>query len=153
MRRILPLLIISLFLACGDGDGGGDGDGMMGPTTPNVAGTWSYSISSLSGGGTTCFASGTTMNLFTQSEMTFTGTYSGGFFICGFVELFVADGTVRNGSVTSDSVVSFDLGLSAWHNSGTISGDSMSGAVTVPVDLGPPVGRVTMSGTFAGIRQ
>ena len=153
MRRVLPLLIISLFLACGDGDSGGDGDGMMGPTTPNVAGTWSYSISSLSGGGTTCFASGTTMILINQSEMTFTGTYSGGFFICGFVELFVADGTVRNGSVTSDSVVSFDLGLSAWHNSGTISGDSMSGTVTVPVDLGPPVGRITMSGTFAGIRQ
>ncbi len=153
MRRILPLLIISLFLACGDGDGGGDGDGMMGPTTPNVAGTWSYGISSLSGGGTTCFASGTTMNLINQSEMTFTGTYSGGFFICGFVELFVADGTVRNGSITSDSAVSFDLGLSAWHNSGTISGDSMSGTVTVPVDLGPPVGRITMSGTFAGIRQ
>jgi len=149
--RVLPLLLIPLFLACAD-DGDGEGDDVVGPSLPRVTGTWSYSMSNLSGGGISCFESGTTLNLY-QHGTTFTGSFSGGVFICGLDAVFVADGRVINGSITSDSAVSFDMRTDGWHNSGTLSGDSMSGTATVPLDAGPPVGRVTLTGTFAAVRQ
>lgn len=149
MCRILPLLLIPLFLACADD---GEGDDVVGPSHPYVTGTWSYSMSNLSGGGISCFESGTTLTLY-QSGTTFSGTFSGGVFICDLNEVFVADGRVINGSVTSDSAVSFDMRTSDWHNSGTVSGNSMSGTATVPLDAGPPVGRVTLTGSFAAVRQ
>jgi hypothetical protein len=149
--RIFPLLLIPLFLACADkGDGGGDD--VVDPSLPRVAGTWSYSISNLSGGGITCFQSGTTLNLY-QYGATVTGSFSGGVFVCGLVTVFVTDGRIINGSVTSGGAVSFDMRTCDWHNSGILSADSMSGTTTVPVDPGPPVGRVTLTGTFAAVRQ
>ena len=72
VRRILLLLLIPVFLACGD-----DGGDIAGPSIPSVAGSWTYDASSLSGSGISCSVFGTSLVL-TQSGGTFTGSYSGG---------------------------------------------------------------------------
>ncbi len=150
MRCIFLLLSITLFLACDDGDG--DTDGTTGPSSPRVAGTWSYSISNLSNADISCYETGTTLDL-NQSGTTFTGSFAGGLFVCDTITVFVVEGDVLNGSVTSDSAVSFDLRTSDWHNAGTLSGNAMSGTVEVLINLGPPFGRVTLTGAFACVRR
>ena len=152
MRRILLLLLIPVFLACGD-----DGGDTTGPSIPSVAGSWTYNASNLSGGGISisCSVSGTSLVL-TQSGGTFTGSYSGGTISCsgetGTPSVPVGSGTVANGSVTSAGAVSFDFDTQDWQNTGTLSGNSISGTATVRIDLGSPTGVVTVSGNFSAAR-
>ena len=150
VRRTLLLLLIPVFPACsGDADGAG---GMMGPSIPSVAGSWTYNASNLSGSGVSCGVSGTSL-AFTQSAGTFTGTYNGGTLSCtgpgGTVTGSVGSGTVANGSVTTAGAVSFDFDTQDWRNTGTVSGNSISGTVVVRIDLGAPSGVVTRSGNFS----
>ena len=141
MRRILLLTLIPVFLAC--------------DSTPDVAGSWGYSATNLSGSGVSCSVTGTSM-VITQSESTFTGTYTGGTFSCsgpgGTLSSTIGSGTVVNGSVTDEGVVSFDLDTQDWRNTGSLSGNSISGTVTVRFDLGTPIGVVTLSGNFSAAR-
>ncbi len=89
----------------------------------------------------------------TQAGTTFTGTYSGGSMICTAlgqsVTLGPFQGTVVNGAINGTSV-SFDLDTQDWRNTGTISGSSMSGQVTVRLDFG--AGPVTLSGNWSAAR-
>ncbi len=151
VRRMLLLLLIPVFLACGD-----DGGDIMGPSIPSVAGPWAYDASSLNGSGLSCNVSGTSL-VFTQSGGTLTGSHSGGTISCagptGTVSLPVGSGTIVNGSVTSAGAVSFDLDTQDWRNTGTLSGNSISGTATVRIDLGSPTGVVTLSGNFSAARQ
>lgn len=63
VQRILLLLLSPVFVACGGDDAGG----LMGPSIPSVAGSWTYNMTNLSGGGLRgCSATGTSM-IFTQS--------------------------------------------------------------------------------------
>ncbi len=148
MRRIPLLLLIPVFLACG-------GDDIMGPSIPSVDGSWTYNVTNLSGSGISCNVSGTSMVL-TQSGGTFTGSYSGGTSSCtgpaGPISTPIGSGPVANGSVTSAGAVSFDIDTQDWRNTGTLSGNSMSGTVTVRLDLGAPTGVVLLSGNFSAAR-
>ena len=150
VRRTLLLLLIPVFLACG-----GDDDGLMGPSIPSVAGSWTYNMSNLSGGGLSCSTTGTSL-VFNQSASTFTGTYSGGTLSCtgggGTASVPVGTGTVVNGSVTTAGAVSFDFDTQDWRNTGTLSGNSISGTVVVRIDLGAPTGVITLSGNFSAAR-
>ena len=151
--RTLLLLLIPVFLACGgDDDGAG---GMMGPSIPSIAGSWTYNASNLSGSGVSCGVSGTSL-AFTQSAGTFTGTYTGGTLSCtgpgGTVTGSVGSATVANGSVTTAGAVSFDFDTQDWRNTGTLSGNSISGTATVRLDFGSPTGVITLSGNFSAAR-
>lgn len=150
VRRLLLLPLIPVFLACG-----GDNGDIMGPSIPSVAGSWTYSATNLSSSGVSCSVSGTSL-VFTQSGGTFTGSYSGGTISCSgggaTVSSPVGSGIVVNGSVTTAGAVSFDFDTQDWRNSGTLSGNSISGTVTIRLDLGAPTGVVTLSGNFSAGR-
>ena len=130
MRRLFILAAITTLAACGDSTSPG----------PNLGGSWLYSVSNLTSGSVTCSSSGTTLSI-TQSGATFSGSYSGGTLTCltpsGSSSGLIGTGAVVSGSL-SGNAVSFDLDTGDWHNSGSISGGSMSGSVTV---------RLTISGT------
>ncbi len=150
VRRILPLLLIPVFLACSD-----DSGDIMGPSMPSVAGSWTYSATNLSGSGVSCSVSGTSL-VITQSSGTFTGSYNGGTLSCtgGGVTSSspVGSGTIVSGSVTSAGATSFDFDTQDWRNTGTLSGNSISGTVVVRIDLGAPTGVITLSGNFSAAR-
>ena len=61
--------------ACSGGDSTGPSGG-GGNTNANVAGTWTYNATNLSGGGASCDYTGAVLQL-NQTGTTFTGTYSG----------------------------------------------------------------------------
>ncbi len=150
MRHILLLLLIPVFLACGD-----DGGDTTGPSIPSVAGSWTYNATNLSGSGVSCSVSGTSLAL-AQSGGTFAGSYSGGTISCsgpgGTESNPAGSGTVANGSVTYAGAVSFDFDTQDWQNTGTLSGNSMSGTATVRIDLGAPTGVITLSGNFSAVQ-
>jgi hypothetical protein len=134
-------------VSCGGGD-------VSGPTNANIAGSWTYTMTNLAGGGLTCFSSGTTMT-FSQSGATFTGTYSGGTLSCsapgfGPVSQTIGNGTIATGTVNINSV-SFDLDTSDWRNTGTVSGNSISGTVVVRFTSGST--SVILNGSFAAIKR
>lgn len=121
--RLSPLLL-AFAIACG-GDGTGPGI--------NLTGNWLYSTSNVSGSGLSCSSSGTTLSI-TQQGSTFSGTYSGGTITCnigGVTESApIGVGSVVSGSLAG-TAVTFDLDTSDWRNSGTVSGNSMSGSLIV----------------------
>lgn len=131
------------------------GSNATGPAAPSVTGNWTYSASNVSGSGLACDISGVAMGL-QQSGNTFTGSLTGGTLSC------TASGQTSTQSLGSDVVangtivgntVAFDIGTSDIHDAGTISGNSMSGTVTIRLDLGAPTGVITLSGNFAAVRQ
>ena len=127
--RCLVLAAATVILAACGGDSSGPG--------VNVTGNWLYSVSNLSNGSLTCSSSGTTLSV-SQTGTTFSGSYSGGTLTCttpsGTSSVAIGSGTVVSGSVSGSSV-SFDLDTSDWRNTGTITGGSMSGTVTVHLTI------------------
>jgi hypothetical protein len=150
MRRSCMIALLGV-LACGDDDGSG-------PSTPvEITGSWSTTLSNLSGDGVLCNSTTPTLLTLTQTETALTGSYSGGSLTCsgpgGTATLPVNTGSVINGQVTGNQV-SFDLGTQDFHHEGTVSGTtSMSGDATWTIDFGPSVGSVTLTGTWAATRQ
>lgn len=144
MRKLLPLIAVVVFAACG-GDSSGPGT--------NVSGSWLYSVSNLSSGSVTCSSSGTTLSI-TQSGSTFSGSYSGGTLTCntpsGSSSVAIGGGAVVSGSISGNSV-SFNLDTSDWHNSGTMTGGSMSGTVTVYLTVDGTT--YTLTGNFGAARS
>lgn len=143
MRKLLMLIAISTLAACGDS------------TSPgvDVAGSWLYSVSNLTSGSVTCASSGTTLSI-TQSGTTFSGSYSGGTITCltpsGSSSGLIGTGAVVSGSI-SGNVVTFDLDTGDWHNSGSISGGSMSGTVSVRLTISGTT--YVLSGSFGAARS
>jgi len=136
---------------------GGGGDASTGPPTPtnaNIAGSWNYSASNLSGAGFTCNVNGTILN-FTQSGATFTGTYSGGTLTCTAPGLPTFSEPLGNGIVATGTVninnVSFDFDTSDWRNTGTVSGNSISGTAVVRISDGSTT--YTLNGSFAATKR
>jgi len=130
-----------------------------GPKVPDVSGTWTLSLTNMSGGGISCSsASGTTMML-SQSGTTFSGTYSGGTVICigggSSVTGDVGTGVIVNGAVNGDTV-SFQIDGPDVPATGTISGDSMSGTATLSYNVVDPFGRpyvVVLVGSWGAVKR
>ena len=144
---LLAIFAVGLLTACGNDSG-------TGPSTPNIAGTWRITFTNLSGSGVSC---GTTAidYVITQSGNTFTGnsgsTYT---FSCtdgvNTVSQSITGAVITNGQITGTSI-SFDLATNAAHQTGTLSGNSISGTSTWTLDLGSS-GTVVLSGQFGGLR-
>jgi len=134
----------ALLAACGDGTG---------VNALNLSGNWVYSTSNLASGGVTCNSSGTALTI-SQQGGTFSGSYNGGTISCfssgGSFSGDVGSGTVVNGSLNGTGV-SFDLDTGDWHNSGNVSGNSMSGTVTVRLVVNSST--VILTGSWAAARQ
>ena len=144
--RPIVLLCAAMAVACG-------GDSASSPT-PTVTGQWSYSATNVSGSGVTCNFTGVTLTL-AQSGSTFTGTTTGGNVSCtapGVAPLNESLGgdVIANGQITGNAV-QFDIGGQDLHNVGTLSGNSMSGTVTISVPTGTTT--VILTGNFSAARQ
>lgn len=135
---------------------GCSGDSQSGPTGPqhaNVAGSWTYNATNLSGTvmgfAMTCNIEGMTLNL-TQTGTSFGGTCGPSIITCfgGGVQVddTLPGSVVVNGLVNGNNV-QFDIETSDYHNTGTMSGSSMSGTVSIRLDLGDEV--VTLTGNWA----
>lgn len=131
-------------LACGDDNGAG-------PGSVNVTGTWSASLTNLSGSGVSCSSTTPTQLTLDQTGTTFSGSYNGGELFCsgpgGTGPVPVGSGSVVNGTV-SGSNLSFDLDTPDFHHTGTVSGSSMSGTAQWTMDVGLPLGMVTLTGNW-----
>ena len=149
MRRNLYLVAFTLVL-------GGCGGDSTGPnTTANVAGTWSATITNLAGSGISCFTSAFPVTL-TQTGNTFTGSYGAGTITCSGNGQQLSEntpgGVIVDGTV-SGSQVAFDLDTQDAHQTGTISGNSMSGTSIWRLDLGSPTGVITLNGNWSAVRS
>lgn len=123
------------------------------PSIPDVAGSWTYAATSLTGSGITCSFRHVPMTL-AQNGTTFSGAYSGGVFACsgpgGSISEQVAGGAVASGTIDGNSV-EFDIDSPDWRNTGTISGSSMSGTVVVRASDGTTT--ITLTGDFTASKQ
>ena len=148
LSSVFVLLGITL-AACGDDDG-------TGPSSANVEGTWSASLSNLSGGGVSCSSTIPIDVTLTQTGNTFSGSYDGGELTCtgsaGTFSTPVGSGTVINGQVSGNNI-SFDLDTPDFHHTGSVSGTSMSGTASWTFDFGDPTGVVTLNGNWGAERQ
>jgi hypothetical protein len=150
MPRYLGFALTAI-VACG-----GD-DVTTGPAgSISVGGTWSASVSNMTGGGASCRTTSPIQVTLRQTESTFSGSYAGGILTCLTpTESFssaVGTGTVKNGKVSGKSV-SFDLDTPAFHHSGSVSGVTMSGTAEWTYDFGLPMGEVTLVGSWSAAKQ
>ena len=121
-----------------------------------MTGTWTASLSNLTGGGATCSSTEPTELTLQQDGNAFTGSYTGGELTCsgssGTFSTPLGDGIVINGQVSGNEV-SFDLDTPDYHQDGTLNGASMSGTATWRFDFGPGTGVVTLNGTWGAAKQ
>ena len=136
------LAVIPFLVSCSDA------------TSPkaNLSGQWTYNISNASGSGISCNVTGVTLSL-TQSGSTFTGTTSGGLISCsgpgGTASEGLGGDVVANGQVNGNAV-QFDISTQDIHNSGTLSGNSISGTVTLRFASGGVT--FVLNGNFTAVR-
>jgi hypothetical protein len=138
-------LAIALVVGCG---------GDSASPTQTVAGRWSYTATNVNGGGVSCNFTGVTLTL-AQSGSTVTGSTVGGNVSCTapgvppLTESLSGD-VIANGKVTGNAV-QFDIGTSEIHNDGTLSGNAMSGTLTLRVATGTTT--INLIGNFSALRQ
>jgi hypothetical protein len=148
VRRLLLSSLIFV-LACGGDDG-------TGPSPANVTGTWSGSVSNMSGGGISCSSTEPTQLTLDQSGTSFSGSYAGGTLLCsgpgGSASVPVESGSVINGTVSGNNVT-FDLDTSDSHFTGTVNGNSMSGTAQWRINFGAPIGVITLNGNWGAAKQ
>ena len=127
------LVLLGLLAACGGGDDS------TGPSTANVAGSWTAALTNMSGSGITCNSTAPTALSINQQGEAFSGSYSGGEVTCmgpgGTASDFIGSGTILNGSLNGNSV-SMDLDTPDFHLNGSVNGNSMSGSARMVLDLG-----------------
>ncbi|HUL71358.1 MAG TPA: hypothetical protein VLT17_14110 [Gemmatimonadales bacterium] len=142
--------LASGMLACGGGSEAG-----LGPPPTTVDGNWNLTVTNLhaviQGATFTCNLSGTTLSL-TQTGTSFSGSYSGGTMTCtyrgqNYSVPISGTGTVINGTLNGNAVT-FDLDDPSFHFTGTAVENHMSGSCVLQGDLGPPIGLVTLNGTW-----
>lgn len=141
----VAVLVVGLLSSCGDGGAGPSA------TPIDVEGAWNWSMTNVSGGGLSCSVLNGNLSL-NQSNNAFTGTYDGNLRCVASGQTVIdvqTSGAVVNG-VVQGSGVRFDLDTQDFHLTGTVSGNSMSGTVTLRFDTGSSV--VTMSGNWLASR-
>ena len=157
MRKAIVLVAVFALVGCG---GDGRTTGPTGPQIPNISGSWTYNATNVSGTvqgiGVSCRFEDITLSI-NQTGTTFTGQTSGGAGTCSLGVLGdvgpdpLDPATIVSGQITGNSVT-FDFETSDWRNTGTISGNSMSGTVTVRVDFGAGIGVLVLTGNWAAAR-
>lgn len=143
--RARPFLISALLIAACKSDS-------TAPKT-DISGHWSYSASNVAGSGISCNISGVSATI-TETGSTFTGSTSGGTITCsgpgGTASQAIGNDVIANGTINGASV-QFDIGTSDIHNAGTLSGNSISGTVTIKVNSGGST--YTLTGNFSAVKQ
>jgi hypothetical protein len=136
-------------LACG-------GDDRTGPGSTDVTGTWSASLSEMTGSGVSCNSTSPTQLVLNQTGASFSGSYQEGELFCSAPgstgPVAVGLGSVTNGTVTGRNIA-FDLDTPDFHHTGTAIGTSMSGTATWTIDFGLPLGMVTLNGSWTASKQ
>lgn len=146
-RLAAAILGLALLAACG-------GDGPTEPKLVNLSGTWRVTYTNLTGSGITCSTTAIDY-LISQSGSTFTGASNSTYTITctdgvNTLSETLTGAIVSNGHING-SALEFDLATSAAHQTGTVSGNSMSGSATWTLDLGSS-GTVVLRGQFGGVR-
>jgi hypothetical protein len=154
MRIGSALAIAVLLVGCG-----GDGGESLGPAPPDLDGHWTFNWTNMSGtvigvGTFACNVNGVNATL-TQVDNTFSGQTSGGLLTClaggETASENLGDGVITNG-IISGNRVSFYLATEDASQTGSISGNSMSGQATWRTDFGAPYGIVVMRGNWGAVR-
>ena len=145
MRKfMLPTVLLGLAVACGS-------DSSTGPTS-DVSGHWTYNATNVAGGGLSCDIAGVNLTL-AQTGTTFTGTVASGTVSCSGIGGTFSDSlgndVIANGQITGNAI-QFDIGTSDVHNSGSLSGNSMSGLLTLRAEVGTTP--VILTGNFTAVR-
>lgn len=147
-RLGIACLALTLLAACGGDDG---------PTSPkavDLSGTWRITFTNLSGSGITCGTTGIDY-VISQTGSTFTGSSPSTYrFTCTdgvSTESETLTGAVITNGQIDGSQVAFDLATSAAHQTGMVSGNSLTGSATWTLDLGG-AGTVVLRGQFGGVR-
>ncbi|HEU4647612.1 MAG TPA: hypothetical protein VFS33_01035 [Gemmatimonadales bacterium] len=147
MRAVFALTLLLVAGCSGDGPTASD------PSTLN--GTWSASFTNLGGSGISCSTTTVTATL-TTSGNTFTGNYGSGTMTCAAAgqseSAPIPGGVIVNGTINGNAVT-FDLDTPDLHQTGTLSGNSMSGTAVWRADLGPPYGVITLTGSWSATKQ
>jgi len=136
--------------------GVGDPFGLLDAEDTDLSGSWTYSSPNLDGtlvgSAVTCSVSGMTLSL-TQTGTSFSGTAAGGTFTCfdgGPPMSQPLTAVVANGQVDGKAV-QFDFNASNWRHTGTVSGSTMSGSVTLVLE--DVVATVTLNGQWSAARR
>ena len=125
MRKLMGWLSgLGVLLGCG-----GDGSGVE-PGDTNVTGSWNAVWQSMNGPGMSCSADGGRLEL-NQTTGRFTGSYRVQTLTCNGRSGTPNTGTVLNGTILGDRIA-FDLSDPAFHQSGSLNGDEMSGSPPGP---------------------
>ncbi len=127
------------------------------PAPPTATGSWTYAATNLTGAISgvvvSCNFSNVPVTL-SQAGTTFSGSTSGGSFICivgtESTSGVFGDRIVVNGTISGQSVA-FDFDSADWHHAGILAGNSMSGTTTVALNLGQ-FGTVVLSGNWSATR-
>lgn len=120
----------------------------------SIGGSWSVTVTNLSGGGHVCNGSFTTD--FAQSFGTFNGSYGNNNITCttngGSVAIGPASGTVTDGTVSGQQI-SYTLNNAPINFTGSVNVSHMSGAVSWTKDFGDGNGPVTLSGSWTAQKK
>jgi hypothetical protein len=151
MYRLPALGFLVWILACGEDNNG------TGPTFASVNGSWSLSITNMTGAGAQCSTGSPIQINLQQSTTTFNGTYGGGGLLTctapfGSFSAATGSGSVLNGQI-SGSQISFDLGSADFHQVGTVSGSSMTGTATWTFQSGSAGTLGMLTGSWTATRQ
>ena len=151
MSRLPVLGLLVWILACG-----GDDDG-TGPGFASVNGSWSLSITNMTGGGAQCSTTSPIQLTLQQSTTTFSGTYGGGGILTctapiGSFSAAAGSGSVINGQISGNQV-SFDIGSENFHHSGTVTGSTMAGTATWTFDEGSAGTLGALNGNWTATKQ
>jgi hypothetical protein len=147
MRRFLALslLLLGPVVACG-----GDGGGGTGPTQIDLTGTWSVTMSPISGHGLTCTISGLKVTL-AQSETVVTGTYSIDDMVCNGEPSGPLTGDIVSGSEVGGRIhMHFDTEDFDLHGS-CQSSSRCTGTYTLNIFVDPNT--YTFTGTWSASRM
>ena len=106
-------------------------------TGANLAGRWNYNAQNVAGSGRSCNVIGVVVTI-DQKGSTFTGNVTGGSVSCTeggevVLEYPLLDDVIANGRING-STVSFDIGGPEVHHTGSVSGNSLTGQLTIQAD-------------------
>jgi hypothetical protein len=132
----------------------GGGDNPTGPSTPNIAGTWRITWTNMAGNGLSCYTSPTPITL-TQNGTTFTGTSNASWTLTcmsgAFQDSDTFVGMALSGGTINGNSVSFNMATADASNTGTLSGNTMSGQATWRFSTGTQ--NYVLNGNWAATRQ